>query len=233
VGAGGALVCTRAAVRARPGAAGATARMYDWKKRGSEEYTGVVADGELMQQHTVRPAPGSTHRKKRVGRGVAAGQGRSAGRGMRGQKSRSGPNVRIGFEGGQTPLYRQMPKYVGRPMGPGHTKTEYGLIKFAALNKMDDGAEVDYAALLEAAAMTKVKQDLVKVIGGGEDLTAKNLTVRAHAFTTSAVDAIQGNGGRCILISPTTGEDFDMGDEDEDEEEDEDLDEEDEEETSE
>lgn len=71
---------------------------------------------------TLKPAPGSRHRHKRKGRGIAAGQGASCGFGMRGQKSRSGPGVRAGFEGGQTPLYRRLPKLVGRPMGPGHTK---------------------------------------------------------------------------------------------------------------
>ena len=71
---------------------------------------------------TLKPAPGSRHRHKRKGRGIAAGQGASCGFGMRGQKSRSGPGVRAGFEGGQTALYRRLPKLVGRPMGPGHTK---------------------------------------------------------------------------------------------------------------
>lgn len=71
---------------------------------------------------TLKPAPGSRHRHKRKGRGIAAGQGASCGFGMRGQKSRSGPGVRAGFEGGQQPLYRRLPKLVGRPMGPGHTK---------------------------------------------------------------------------------------------------------------
>lgn len=71
---------------------------------------------------TLKPAPGSRHRHKRKGRGIAAGQGASCGFGMRGQKSRSGPGVRAGFEGGQTALYRRIPKLVGRPMGPGHTK---------------------------------------------------------------------------------------------------------------
>lgn len=71
---------------------------------------------------TLKSSPGSRHRHKRKGRGIAAGQGASCGFGMRGQKSRSGPGVRAGFEGGQTALYRRLPKLVGRPMGPGHTK---------------------------------------------------------------------------------------------------------------
>lgn len=81
-----------------------------------------VAVLDRIAVDTLKPAPGSRHRHKRKGRGIAAGQGASCGFGMRGQKSRSGPGVRAGFEGGQTPLYRRLPKLVGRPMGPGHTK---------------------------------------------------------------------------------------------------------------
>lgn len=77
---------------------------------------------EEVAAHTLKSAPGSRQLPKRKGRGIAAGQGASCGFGMRGQKSRSGPGVRAGFEGGQTPLYRRLPKRVGRPMGPGHTK---------------------------------------------------------------------------------------------------------------
>lgn len=77
---------------------------------------------EELRVDTLKPAPGSNKRHKRKGRGIAAGQGASCGFGMRGQKSRSGPGVRAGFEGGQTPLYRRIPKFVGRPMGPGHKK---------------------------------------------------------------------------------------------------------------
>eukprot|EP00181_Compsopogon_caeruleus_P003052 CAMPEP_0184681378 /NCGR_PEP_ID=MMETSP0312-20130426/4343_1 /TAXON_ID=31354 /ORGANISM="Compsopogon coeruleus, Strain SAG 36.94" /LENGTH=264 /DNA_ID=CAMNT_0027132163 /DNA_START=239 /DNA_END=1033 /DNA_ORIENTATION=+ len=188
-----------------------TAKIYDWKKRGNEKYSGEMEPG-TMAMHTLFPAPGSTHRKKRVGRGVAAGQGRSAGLGMRGQKSRSGAKgVRIGFEGGQTPLYRKVSKWVGRPMGPGHQKVEYGIIKLEYLSKCPDGAEVSYEYLLGEGHITKIKRKLVKVVGGTE-LTAKNLTVRAHAFTTSAVEAIEASGGKCILLNPTTGEDIILDD---------------------
>eukprot|EP00168_Porphyra_purpurea_P015808 TRINITY_DN494_c0_g1_i5.p4 TRINITY_DN494_c0_g1~~TRINITY_DN494_c0_g1_i5.p4 ORF type:complete len:125 (-),score=24.55 TRINITY_DN494_c0_g1_i5:178-552(-) len=94
--------------------------MFDWKKRADENYS--VVEGDVWTLTNLRPAPGSQHRKKRKGRGDAAGQGASCGFGMRGQKSRSGRPTRAGFEGGQTPLYRRLPKFVGRPMGPGHTK---------------------------------------------------------------------------------------------------------------
>lgn len=83
---------------------------------------GAVAVLDEVRVDTLKSAPGSRQRHKRKGRGISAGQGASCGFGMRGQKSRSGPGVRHGFEGGQTPLYRRLPKIVGRPMGPGHEK---------------------------------------------------------------------------------------------------------------
>jgi large subunit ribosomal protein L15 len=98
---------------------------------------------------TVMPAPGSRHRKARKGRGISAGQGASCGFGMRGQRSRSGPGVRAGFEGGQQPLYRRLPKFVGRPMGPGHTKKEFHLITLEALNAAEEGATVSFETLYE------------------------------------------------------------------------------------
>jgi len=180
-----------------------TMKLFDWKRREDPDNNGQLpADYGL---HDLKPAPGSRKAKTRKGRGIAAGQGASCGFGMRGQKSRSGRPTRPGFEGGQMPLYRRVPKFVGRPMGPGHTKTEYGLIKVEYLNKAEDNQEVDYAALMQVGAVTKSKYKLKKVVGGGE-LTAKGLTVKAHAFTSSAVDAIEGNGGTCVLLSPTTNQ---------------------------
>ena len=101
---------------------------------------------------------------------------------------------------------RSLPKFVGRPTGPGHTKTEYEIIKVSALNQLDDGAEVDYAALLAARAVSKSKRKLNKVVGAADKLTVKNLKVRAHAFTSSARAEIEALGGSCIELSPTTGE---------------------------
>lgn len=150
----------------------------------------------------LRPAPGSAHRKKRKGRGDAAGQGASCGFGMRGQKSRSGRPTRAGFEGGQTPLYRRLPKFVGRPMGPGHSKTEYALVKLGHLNEMAEGSTVDVDVLRSAGVVTKSSYNLTKVVGGDE-LTAKNLTVRAHAFTATARAAIEGAGGNCVVLPKT------------------------------
>ena len=122
---------------------------------------------------------------------------------MRGQNSRSGGGVRPGFEGGQTPLYRRIPKFVGRPQ-KGHEKTEYELVSIDLLNRFTENEAVDTWALPEQGHMTKPNKSrkLYKVVGGSE-FTVPNLTVRAHAFTSSAKAAIEGLGGACIVMSPT------------------------------
>lgn len=202
----------RARVSATPARVTPTAKMFDWKKREDPDYDKVEGDG-IFTLDNIRPAPGSRKRKKRKGRGHGAGQGGSCGFGMRGQKSRSGRPSRPGFEGGQTPLYRRIPKFTGRPMGPGHTKTEYALMKIDMLNGVEENSIVTFDSLKEAGIMTKQKRKLVKVTGGA-DLTKKGLTVKAHAFTSSAVEAIEGAGGTCVLVSPTTGADIVMEEED-------------------
>ena len=159
----------------------------------------------VLNFNTLFPIPGSRKKFQRVGRGISAGQGKTCGRGMRGQKSRSGEGggVRPGFEGGQTPLYRRLPKYVGKPM-KAHTKTEYSLIKLDHLNEVADGSTVDFASLVEAGVVTKANKGIeIQKVVGGADLTKKSLTVKAHAFTESARAAIEGNGGKCIVLSPT------------------------------
>lgn len=101
-------------------------------------------------------------------------------------------------------------------MGPGHKKTEYALMKITHLNGCEEGSIVTFEGLKEMGLLTKQKRRIFKVVGG-EDLTVKNLTVKAHAFTTSAVEAIEGAGGTCVLVSPTTGKDIILEDEDEEE----------------
>ncbi len=219
---GGALCAKTAGARPSVGVVRQTpsAKIYGWKDRNNPDYDKIDGDG-VFTLSNLRPAPGSVKRKKRKGRGHAAGQGGSCGFGMRGQKSRSGRGVRPGFEGGQTPLYRRLPKFVGRPMGPGHKKTEYALIKTTHLNQVDDGSEVDMAMLQERGITTKQKRRYLFKVITGDELTAKNLIVRAHAFTGSAAEAIENNGGTCILISPTTGKDLVFDDDDDDDEEEE------------
>ena len=95
--------------------------IFDWKRRTADESALNDLNVEWTM-HTLKRAPGSAHRKKRKGRGIAAGQGASCGFGMRGQKSRGGRPTRPGFEGGQNPLYRRLPKFPGRTMGPGHKR---------------------------------------------------------------------------------------------------------------
>ena len=153
--------------------------------------------------NTIFPIPGSRKKYRTVGRGISAGQGKSCGTGQHGQNSRSGAGTRPGFEGGQTPLYRRLPKFVGKTMR-GHTKTEYALIKLEKLNTVEAGATVDFASLFEKGVVSKANKGkkIYKVVGGA-DLTVKNLQVRAHAFTESARAAIEANGGSCIVLSPT------------------------------
>jgi large subunit ribosomal protein L15 len=182
-----------------------TMKIFDYKKRkqallDSNEQASLIPD-----LANLRPAPGSHHRKKRIGRGIAAGQGKTGGRGQRGQKSRSGESIRRGFEGGQTPLYRRLPKVVGNPMGKGHEKTVYGIIKLETLNKCEQGEQVTLESLVSKGRMTKNKEKLVKVLGDGE-LKVSNLTVYAHAFSQSATRKIEEKGGKCVVLSPTKKE---------------------------
>lgn len=190
-----------------------TMKIFDWKKRNDPDYAVLPPEDEgVFKLHNIRPAPGSHKRKKRKGRGDASG-GARCGFGMRGQKSRSGRSVRPGFEGGQTPLYRRLPKFVGKPMGPGHKRVKYALIKTDFLNKCAEGTIVTFESLKEAGVMTKQKLRIFKVVGG-TDVEVQGLTVQAHAFTTSAVEAIEKANGKCVLLSPTTGKVIEMDDED-------------------
>jgi len=178
--------------------ASASMKVYDWKVRGVE-----AAPIETLDLSNLAVSPGSHKSKTRKGRGISAGQGATCGFGTRGQKSRSGRSTRPGFEGGQIPLYRRLPKFVGRPMGPGHSKTLYGIVKLNVLNSCAEGSTVDYESLQDAKLVSKSKFALKKVVGGPEAFTAKGLTVKAHAFTTSARGAIESNGGTCVVLPKT------------------------------
>lgn len=183
-------------------------KIFDWKRRSDTATIQSLNDVENTEftLDNLAPAPGSRKNKKRKGRGISAGQGATCGFGMRGQRSRAGPGVRAGFEGGQQPLYRRLPKFVGKPMGPGHTKTEYNIIKLDELNGVAPGQTVNFASLLESKAVSKSKHDLHKVVVGRNEFTAKDITVQAHAFTASARAAIEAAGGKCQLLKRTTGE---------------------------
>lgn len=178
-----------------------TMKIYDWKRRTADE--SAIHEEEFTLDN-LRAAPGARKRKNRKGRGIAAGQGATCGFGMRGQKSRSGRPTRPGFEGGQQPLYRRLPKFAGKPTGPGHEKEIFNLIKLDDLNGAAEGSTVNFEALIETGATTKSKYSVHKVVVGRGDFSAKGVTVQAHAFTKSARDAIEGSGGKCELLSKTT-----------------------------
>jgi large subunit ribosomal protein L15 len=176
-------------------------KIYDWKRRTADE--SAIHESEFTLDN-LRSAPGSRKRKSRKGRGISAGQGATCGFGMRGQKSRAGRPTRPGFEGGQQPLYRRLPKFPGQPTGPGHEKEVYNLIKLDELNGAVEGATINFDSLLVSGATTKAKHPIHKIVVGRQEFTAKGVTVQAHAFTQSARDAIEGAGGKCELLSKTT-----------------------------
>lgn len=147
-----------------------------------------------MKLHELSPAPGSTNEVKRVGRGHGSGNGKTAGKGHKGQNARSGGGVRIGFEGGQMPLARRIPK---RGFNNKMFATKYATINLSSLNKFKDGTVVD-AELLLAAGVIKKVDDGVKVLGNGE-ITSK-LTVNAAAFSQTAKEKIEKAGGKAEVI---------------------------------
>ena len=146
-----------------------------------------------MKLFELTPAKGSTTDSKRKGRGHGSGNGKTAGRGHKGQNARSGGGVRIGFEGGQMPIYRRLPKR-------GFTNIfakQYAEVKVSDLNKFEDGAVVDAKALLEAGIISK-ELDGVKVLGNGE--ISKKITVKAAKFTATATSKIEAAGGKAEVM---------------------------------
>lgn len=183
-------------------------KVFDWKRREADESALIKVDSQEFRVDNIRGAPGSRKKKTRKGRGIAAGQGATCGFGMRGQKSRSGRPARPGFEGGQTALFRRLPKYVGRAPGPGLKREVFSLVKLDQLASVAPGSEVDYESLLKDGAVTKFKHDIYKVVGTKEEgvKIPDNLTIKAHSFTKGAKAAIEGAGGKCVLLSKTTGD---------------------------
>ncbi len=146
-----------------------------------------------MKLHELSPAPGSVREVKRIGRGHGSGQGKTAGKGHKGQKARAGRGMRPGFEGGQMPLQRRIPKrgFVNI------FATNYAIINIAALNKFEDGAVVDTQALKDMG-LVKDAKDGVKVLGNGE--LTKKLTVQVAAYSESAKAKIEAAGGKAEVI---------------------------------
>ena len=147
-----------------------------------------------MKLNELRPNDGATKARKRVGRGPGSGIGKTAGRGENGQNSRSGGGVRVGFEGGQTPLFRRLPK---RGFSNARFKKVYAVINLDDLNKFDEGAEVT-PELLKDMGLVKKQLDGIKVLGDGT--LEKKLTVKAHKFSASAKEAIEKTGGKAEVI---------------------------------
>ncbi len=147
-----------------------------------------------MRLHTLKPAEGSRKAPKRKGRGTATGQGKTAGRGQDGQKSRSGGGVRPGFEGGQMPLARRVPK---RGFSNYPFRKEYAIINVEDLNVFDDGTVVTPELLVESGMIKKLGDGL-KVLGNGE--LEKQLTVKAAKLSKSAVEKIESKGGKTEVI---------------------------------
>ena len=146
-----------------------------------------------MKLHELRPAIGSTTAPKRLGRGVGSGLGKTLGKGHKGAKARSGGGKAPGFEGGQMPLYRRIPK-------SGFTNIfakEYAVINLSALERFEDGTVVTVKLLKDNGLVKQIK-DGVKVLGGGE--LTKNLTVQVHRFTNSAKEKIEALGGKAEVI---------------------------------
>ena len=142
-----------------------------------------------MKLHTLSPAEGSTKEKFRKGRGAGSGNGKTAGKGHKGQNARSGGGVRPGFEGGQLPLYRKLPK---RGFN-NKFATNYAIVNVSALNVFEDGAVVDLDALL-AKKIVRKSLDGLKVLGNGE--LTKKLTVKAAVFSATAKEKITAAGGQ-------------------------------------
>ena len=149
-----------------------------------------------MRLHDLKPRPGAKHRRKRYGQGESSGHGKTSGRGGKGQTARSGSSIRIGFEGGQMPLIRRIPK---RGFNNARFGTRYIAVNVGALNAFDDGARVDEAAL-RSAGLANGRADGVKILGEGE--LTKKLTVSANAFSASARAKIEARGGTCEVVVP-------------------------------
>jgi large subunit ribosomal protein L15 len=155
--------------------------------------------------HSLKPAPGSRHRKKRVGRGEGSGMGKTSGRGHKGWGARSGAGDAVNLEGGQMPLHMRLRKLRGPTMKKSMPFEQFGRTHSQPVNlrdldaRFDDGADVTPASLNERGLATR-KNVPVKVLGVGE--LSKKLTVSAHGFSKSAREKIEGAGGTCTVLEP-------------------------------
>lgn len=149
----------------------------------------------MMRLHNLKPRPGSKHRRKRLGQGESSGHGKTAGRGGKGQTARSGSSIRIGFEGGQMPLIRRIPK---RGFNNARFATVHAPVNVADLNQFENGARVDETAL-RSVGLANGKSAGVKILGTGE--LTKKLTVVVSAVSASAKAKIEAKGGTVEIVS--------------------------------
>ncbi|OGK89292.1 MAG: 50S ribosomal protein L15 [Candidatus Rokubacteria bacterium GWF2_70_14] len=149
-----------------------------------------------MRLEDLRPAPGSTKKRKRIGRGPGSGHGKTAGKGHKGQKARSGGGARPGFEGGQMPLYRRLPKRGFVPYGG---KTEFAIVNLKdVVARFAAGSVVDPDSLLQARLIKKADRGAVKILGEGD--VSHALTVRTHKISESARRKVEAAGGRVEVL---------------------------------
>lgn len=146
-----------------------------------------------MKLHELKPAEGSRSERKRKGRGIGSGTGKTAGKGHKGQNARSGGGVRPGFEGGQNPLFRRLPKRGFTNIN----RKEYAIVNLDTLNRFDEGTEVTPALLLETGYVSSEKAG-IKILGNGS--LDRKLTVKAHKFSASAKEAIEAAGGQTEVV---------------------------------
>jgi len=146
-----------------------------------------------MKLNEMKYTEGARFTSKRIGRGLGSGNGKTAGKGQKGQNSRSGGGVAIGFEGGQTPFFKRMPKRGFTNF----TRKEYAIVNVEDLNRFEDGATVDFEAL-QGCGLVKKALDGLKVLGNGK--LEKSLTVKANKFSESAKKAIEAAGGKAEVL---------------------------------
>ncbi|MEQ2528976.1 50S ribosomal protein L15 [Robertmurraya yapensis] len=146
-----------------------------------------------MKLHELKPAEGSRHERKRKGRGIGSGNGKTAGKGHKGQNARSGGGVRPGFEGGQTPLFRRLPKRGFTNIN----RKEFAIVNLDTLNRFEDGTEVTPELLVETGVVSKELAG-IKILAKGK--LEKKLTVKAHKFSSAAKEAIEAAGGNIEVI---------------------------------
>ncbi|ANU09236.1 50S ribosomal protein L15 [Planococcus antarcticus DSM 14505] len=146
-----------------------------------------------MKLHELKPAEGSRSSRKRIGRGIGSGTGKTAGKGHKGQNARSGGGVRPGFEGGQNPLFRRLPKRGFTNIN----RKDYAVVNIDVLNRFDEGTEVTPALLIETGVVSNELSG-IKILGNGS--LEKKLTVKAHKFSGSAKEAIEAAGGQTEVV---------------------------------